>query len=139
MAKPIYFVPSKALNAADNIRRFIAFVKNDVRCFPDVDWDSESWNLSRYFSNRSHPNAEITLAWRGLPTGTKKHGPVLAPLLGSFAKAYICYAHVLRPTINVPRKRLDPFKALDSALSHRASSHDLLFDGPLFNQAHYPR
>jgi len=135
MARFIYFVPSKALNAAENIRNFIEFVRNDIRCFPCVQWDSDSWNLSRYFSNRSHPNAEVTLAWRGLSTHTRKHGPVLAPPVSAFAKAYICYAHVLRPTANVPRKRLDPFKALDLALSLRASGDDLVFDTPLFNQA----
>jgi len=135
MAKPIYFVPSQSRNAAENMSQFIEFVQEELRCFPSVEWDAVSWNLSRYFSNRANPSSEVRMAWRGFADKNQKRAQPLQPFLGDFARAYICYSHVIRPTVNVPRKRLDPFKALDAALDRLGLEVTGFGDAVVFNLA----
>jgi hypothetical protein len=118
MGQIIQFVPTKDLEASQNLQKFIELCRYKLTIFgAELDWDADAWDVTQTV-NKPGRKGRIALVWTNHDTSTQKLGsPINQPFL-DFAKAFMRYQHSLRPT-KVVGFRMSALRALERALEEQ--------------------
>lgn len=116
MANIFIFTPRAELAAAENVMGFIDMSKNVLTAFgKDLDWDSNSWDVSKFISQRGI-DKKFRFVFSDFDTSGSRSGwaPMKEPFL-SFAKAKMRYDFGLNQKENHNQK-FAAYRALEKAL-----------------------
>lgn len=134
MSEIIQFIPKAQLTAAENLRGFIDVCRNKLEVFgKDLDWN-DTWDVTQWINRRGR-RARIALVWTNHDTSKEKPGGIMISPFLDFAKSYMRYQHVFRPT-KVVGFRLSALRALERALVQQQGKANVEISDPaIFNLA----
>lgn len=124
MLKLISFNPNPQRSPSTNLREFIAFCRNKLTLWSNVDgfaWEDNAWPDSNRSAKVRFTNLENSKLHKTvLPTNEQ----LLHPAFRDVAKAYLRYRHSTRPHHNMPRE-LQALRALERALVEEMDVPDI--------------
>lgn len=122
MSNIYYFTPRKELLAHENLKAFIAFSKNILSTWSELDgfsWEDQRWKTT-YGTVRFVNEENCSLHHSRIPLPHQ----LMHPAVTEIAKAYIRYQHHLAPHRNIAREHT-AFRALDYVLRHDMEIPDI--------------
>ncbi|MEJ5059399.1 MULTISPECIES: hypothetical protein [unclassified Pseudomonas] len=132
MSEIIRFIPKHELTARQNLKKFIAFARNDLELWSDLK--DFSWNASRWclpFGSVRFISFEHT----GLhPSKKSEQHQLMNPSFTELAKAYLRYSYTLRPRKGLS-KDMQALRVIEFALSQDSKVPDIT----RFKQRHWER
>ncbi|RYG38390.1 MAG: integrase [Burkholderiales bacterium] len=115
MADIIHFTPRADLDAQANLNAFIGVCKYRLTVFgADLPFENNSWVVTKYI-NLKAKRSQVRLVFNNWAAAEDREPQPMAEPFLSFAKSYMRYQHVLRPTKSVG-PRLAALRSLEAAL-----------------------
>lgn len=138
MAEILQFTPKNKTDAAQNAEDFVTLCRDHLSVFgTTLTWDDRTWDVSHAIEKRGR-NGRLAFTWTNHDTSkTNTKANLMAEPFLSFAKSYMRYQHVMKPT-KAFGFRISALRALERSLTESFKGRKpeiTLSDPSVFNHA----